>query len=325
MGLGMKELVSVVMPVYNRETTIKEALDSIILQTYKNIEIIIVDDGSIDRTLHIIEQYSDARIKIIKLAHTGNIAHVRNIGLKHAKGDYIAIMDSDDVCYYDRVERQLNEFSANPNIDILATWVEFIEDYPTGRKEILNDAYNNCFDNEEFTEVMINGCCCICHSSVMMKKIVVDLLQGYDEKFQICEDYNMWIEALIKGFNIKVMPTITVKRRLHCDSVTNVYNGTDIAIYNVIKIKLKYLLMSGLLESKKVYVLGNNKRNEILKKVIVDNKFNIVIEACISEFEKINVTEENIYYFVTTFSRREEALLTLKYKGKKTVYDYLYV
>ena len=321
----MEELVSVVMPVYNRETTIVDALESIILQTYSNIEIIIIDDGSTDRTLQIMEQYSDVRVKIIKLAHTGNIAFVRNVGLKHAKGDYILIMDSDDVCYYNRIERQLKEFHENPGIDILATRVEFIEEYPSDRKEILSNIYNNSFDKKRFIEVMLNDYCCICNSSVMMKRTAVDTLHGYDEEFSICEDYNMWIESLIQGLNIKVLPAITLKRRLHSDSVTHIYNGSEAAIYNVVKIKLKYLLKSGFLQSKKIYVLGNNKRNEILKKVITDNKFDIALEDYISEFEEIVETNEAKYYFVTTFSRREEAFATLKSKDKRNVIDYLYV
>lgn len=321
----MENLVSVVMPVYNRETTIIDAMESIIFQSYTNIEIIVVDDGSTDRTLQILKQYKDNRVKLISLIHTGNIAYVRNIGLEHAKGEYIVIMDSDDICYCDRIEKQLKVMNRNPDIDILATWVEFIEEISSDRKETLSNIYNNHYNKKKLIEIMLNEYCCICNSTVMMKRKAVDLLNGYDEEFSICEDYNMWVEAESIGLNIYVLPIVTLKRRLHCNSVTHIYNGNKNVIYNVIKIKLKYLLKSGLLQSKSIVVLGHNNRNNIIKQVIEYNKFDVVIEEYINDFDKISNSDKTKYYFVTTFSRRKEAFEALECKGKKIVDDYIYV
>jgi len=99
-------LVSVIMPVYNREHTIKRAIDSILCQTYPQVEIIVVDDGSTDHTVNHIRQYGDQRIKLICQKH-GGANKARNIGIQHAKGAYIAFQDSDDEWLPEKLDIQI--------------------------------------------------------------------------------------------------------------------------------------------------------------------------------------------------------------------------
>src|SRR5690606_28917246 len=110
-------LVTVFMPVYNSEQYIREALESILNQTYQNLDILLVDDGSTDRSVEIIKSYQDTRIRLIQNEKNMGIPYTRNVGLKEAKGKYIAIMDSDDIAVSNRIERQIQYLETNPHID----------------------------------------------------------------------------------------------------------------------------------------------------------------------------------------------------------------
>lgn len=108
----MRDLVSVVIPVYNRENTIKRAVDSVLCQTYSNLEVIIVDDGSTDRTVEIISEYDDERIKVICQSKRGGANKARNIGITNSKGEYIAFQDSDDEWLPDKLRVQIEHMEA---------------------------------------------------------------------------------------------------------------------------------------------------------------------------------------------------------------------
>ena len=113
-----KPLVSVVMPVYNREKYVGAAIESILAQTYTNFEFIIVDDGSTDHSVDIIQSYHDPRIRLIQLPQNLGVSQARNTGNALARGNYIAVMDSDDISLPSRFEKQLAFLSRHPDIGI---------------------------------------------------------------------------------------------------------------------------------------------------------------------------------------------------------------
>lgn len=100
--------VSVVIPTHNSFKYIKECIESVVNQTYKNLEIIVIDDNSIDDTLEVIRQINDKRIKIIKLNNSSGVSKARNKGIKEASGDYICFLDSDDFWYLNKIEKQIS-------------------------------------------------------------------------------------------------------------------------------------------------------------------------------------------------------------------------
>lgn len=120
----MKSLVSVVIPVYNAESTIVGTIDSVLNQTYKNLEIILVDDGSKDNSNKImadyIENHKDANIKLITKKN-GGVSSARNAGIDNSTGDYIAFLDSDDQWVPTKTELQLSVMQENPHIDLLGS------------------------------------------------------------------------------------------------------------------------------------------------------------------------------------------------------------
>lgn len=102
-------LISVVIPAYNREKLVKACIDSVLKQTYHNIEVIVVDDGSTDRTADVVDLYEDARVKkCIRLSQNGGACHARNVGADAAIGEYIAFQDSDDTWYVNKLKKQLD-------------------------------------------------------------------------------------------------------------------------------------------------------------------------------------------------------------------------
>lgn len=188
------ELVSVVMPVYNREKTLKRAIDSVLSQTYTNLELIIVDDGSTDNSVKIVEEYDDQRIKLICEKLNGGANKARNIGIANASGEYIAFQDSDDEWVVDKLEIQINKmedgrylacFSAfnlceGQYIYTIPSDFENQEKYESGLGEIL--AKYNVVDTP----------------TLVIKKETLKLLgnEYFDEQMPRLQDYEFAIRLL---------------------------------------------------------------------------------------------------------------------------------
>src|SRR5690606_29827801 len=109
------------MPVYNGEKYIKEAIRNILCQTFSNFELVIIDDGSTDSSIEIIQSIKDRRIRFLKNEKNQGIAYTRNVGLKEAKGEFLAWMDCDDLVEPNRLEIQINYLKNNPEIGICGT------------------------------------------------------------------------------------------------------------------------------------------------------------------------------------------------------------
>jgi glycosyltransferase involved in cell wall biosynthesis len=126
MGKGTVE-ISVIMTVYNGEKFLREAIDSVLNQTFQDFELIIIDDGSTDSTLKIINSYSDSRIRLIENIQNRGQSYSRNLGIKESKGEYVAIMDADDIMYPSRLEKQL-DFLQSQNRIICFSWADIINE-----------------------------------------------------------------------------------------------------------------------------------------------------------------------------------------------------
>lgn len=153
-------VVSVLMPTYNAEKYLKEAIDSILNQTFTDFEFLIIDDNSKDKTKKIIGKYNDKRIKLIKGPQKG-LAAALNCGIKKAQGKYIARMDADDISLPARFEKQVNYLEAHPEITVLGTWQEHF-----GRWNFIHKA--KATHEECKAELLFN--CDLCHSTLMFRK-----------------------------------------------------------------------------------------------------------------------------------------------------------
>lgn len=223
-------MISVVMGVYNGGKYLREAVDSILNQTYKNFEFIIIDDASTDDTNAILHSFNDSRIKVIKNESNLGLTKSLNKGLQLATGKYIARMDADDICDLRRFERQVKFLEDNSHIDLCGTWKSLINDpgeisqYPVSHDEIrLALLSHNPF----------------AHPSVMWRKDAFDKLGfKYNEEYITSQDYELWSRVVykIKGANI---PENLLFYREHELQVTNSKQKHQSG--NATKIKLKQL------------------------------------------------------------------------------------
>src|SRR5688500_3733490 len=125
MSLELATAVSVIMPVYNGERFLRDAVDSILRQTYRNFELIVVDDGSTDGTSQVLDRYQDQdrRVRVHRHERNGGIVAARNQGCRLAQGRFIAVMDADDISIPERLARQIAFLEANPDIVAVGGWV----------------------------------------------------------------------------------------------------------------------------------------------------------------------------------------------------------
>jgi glycosyltransferase involved in cell wall biosynthesis len=134
---------SIVIPAYNAAPYIKDALDSILNQTYTDFECIVIDDGSTDNTLEIVKGFSDLRIKLIQQANSGGPAKPRNVGLDHAMGDYIFLFDADDVMHATKMQESIAALDKFPNADILFTNYSVIDSHGNTTKNNFLESYDS--------------------------------------------------------------------------------------------------------------------------------------------------------------------------------------
>lgn len=177
-------MVSVVMAVYNGQEYLNIAIDSILLQTYENLELVIVDDGSTDHSRSIIESYKDPRIKYYWQKNRG-LAAALNRGISRSTGKYIARMDADDISHPDRLKKQVTYLEKNKNIALLGTSFNIVDD-------------NNCtighsyhLDRNEDLQIEFLVRNPFGHGTIMVRRNIIAKVGGYDEN-QPIEDYDLW-------------------------------------------------------------------------------------------------------------------------------------
>lgn len=190
--------ISVVMAIYNSERYLSDAIKSILSQTFSDFEFIIVNDGSTDNSLKIIESFSDPRIKIINQENQG-LAKSLNNGLRQARGEFIARMDADDISFPERFEKQIKFFENNPEYDFCGTSAIFINEIrqKIGERIVLDD-----WQKIKKTILWKNP---FIHPSMMFRRTLLDKAGFYYEhprhsKFDYYpEDYELWLRAIGRG------------------------------------------------------------------------------------------------------------------------------
>ena len=208
-----KPLVSVNMVSFNSEKYIAESIQSILNQTYKNFELIIVNDGSTDNTLREINNFNDSRIVIINNKNNFGIPHSRNIALRASNGKYIAIQDSDDVSLKERLHIQVNYLENNLKFGLVGSLAIGIDqDGKTlNRKQSLGL-------NSRETKVMIFFRNCFTHSTIMYRKNKLKKIY-FDQKFKITQDYDAIIK-IARDSKIKNIDEALIMYRFHENSIS---------------------------------------------------------------------------------------------------------
>ena len=205
--------ISVVMPVYNAEQYLDQAIRSILNQTFNDFEFIIINDGSLDSSLAIIRKYEsyDKRIFIID-KDNGGIVEALNDGLSIAKGKFIARMDSDDIAYSNRFEEQIKVFGDNPEIDLVYTGTRLIDK----NGDMVCDSWRPNLD-KTLLNLEINTF--VPHPTVMFKKDTILKLGGYTKKRPLAEDLDLWLRMLNNGCKFFYLKSNLLYYRLNPNSM----------------------------------------------------------------------------------------------------------
>jgi len=207
--------VSVVMAVYNDGCYVREAIDSILRQTFEDFEFIIVNDASTDNTKDILLSYQDQRIQVIDNHENFGIPRSLNKGLKLTQGKYIARHDGDDISEPERLAKQVAFLEANPDICLVGTWYKKI------------DSQGNCLGNREVpcdcTDLRwdLLFYCPFAHSTIMFERSrVMEKTGGYNEAFRAAQDYDFW-SRIARELPVANLNEYLVKYRVNPSSITS--------------------------------------------------------------------------------------------------------
>lgn len=217
MAVSPLALVSVIIPTYNADKFIEEAIQSVLAQTYRMYEIIVVDDGSTDNTKEVLRKYQD-KIRCIFQANCGPSA-ARNAGIKIAQGEYICFLDADDLWTSDKLEVQVSYLNRYPDIAfVFSDHIDIKGDEPCSStflasKKVLEDLStpDGVIPNGFVRLLQENF---ISTPTVIVKKICFDKAGLFDEELWSVEDRDLWIR-MAANFRLACLPKVVCKRRVH--------------------------------------------------------------------------------------------------------------
>jgi glycosyltransferase involved in cell wall biosynthesis len=212
----MNPLVTVLMPVYNAEAFLREAIDSILQQTLTKFEFLIIDDGSTDTSVSIIKSYADPRIHFIQNEKNLGISATLNRGIELAACELIARMDADDISYPERLQKQYDYFQTNKDVALLSTWAREISE--------IGEAVYTAKWRRPFFYYNLTFECWVYHPTVMYRRSAVLDVGAYSTPYS--EDYDLWWR-LSRIYKIDNLTEVLVDYRLTAESLYRATKKTE--------------------------------------------------------------------------------------------------
>jgi hypothetical protein len=187
--------VSVLLPVWNGEAFLEQAMESILRQTFSSFELIVIDDGSTDRTAAIAEGFAsgDDRIRMLRRPHEGFSATL-NAGIAAGRGEYVARMDADDISASDRLQKQVAYLDSHPACVAVGAWIEVIDE--AGRHIGLKTYVKT---HDEISAAMLDGVSPIAHPTIVARRDALRAAGGYDARRYPSEDLDLWVRLSERG------------------------------------------------------------------------------------------------------------------------------
>lgn len=208
-----KPRVSVVIPVHNRARYVGTAIESILAQTFTDFELIVIDDGSSDNSLEVVESYTDPRLRLVPNESNLGIPATRNRGLDLSRGEYMAILDSDDWAYPQRLAKQVAFLDAHPEYAVVGAWARWMDDEGRTLKKIKRRPVNA----DEVAAMLIFQSCLQQPSIMGHTKILRDY--KYDEAFDLSSDFELWVR-LTEQYKVTNIAEPLVRCRFHDQRTT---------------------------------------------------------------------------------------------------------
>ena len=199
--------VSVILPVYNGSGTVGYAVRSILEQTFKDLELLVVNDGSTDDTRTVVDAFKDPRIHIVHLPQNIGRSEARNTGLAKARAPYIAMIDADDLAYPERIEQQFLFMEQHPDIGLCGAWAH-VEDENGHRIE-----WRQPLTHERIRRSIVRSNAFI-HCTVLVRKSVLEKLGGFDKQFEPAEDYDLYLR-IASQYTVANLPCTLASYRAH--------------------------------------------------------------------------------------------------------------
>lgn len=312
MNKEFNPMVSIIIPVYNGSNYMREAIDSALAQTYKNIEVIVINDGSNDNgeTEKIAKEYGDKIIYIYK--ENGGVSTALNLGIKTMKGEYFSWLSHDDVYTEDKIEKQVKALSyiEDKNTLVCCDYIHIDKDsnvigtipnVESKTSKILSWKYMLM---DLFTNGPVHGC------ALMIPKSVFESVGLFDETLRFYQDGFMWYKIFMKKYSVLLIPDICVKGRIHNKQLTQ--TGQD--VFRKDSETVSYHIIPELVQVStvrnnylKAYIKNNAKygNKNVVKKALDDSRNSGLINSrdrfsilFFSAYGRIRPTIRKIYYIL---------------------------
>ncbi|MFM7684234.1 MAG: glycosyltransferase family 2 protein [Bacteroidota bacterium] len=269
----MTVLVSVVMPVFNSEKYLHEAIDSILNQSFENFEFLIINDGSTDSSESIIKSFSDKRIKYYAFEENVGYLKCLNFGIQNALGKYIARMDSDDISLPNRFSYQVDYMENNQEIGVCGTFIQYFGDE--------SGFWRPPIKSEAIKAGLINGSTISHPASMIRASVLFENKIEYSKEYYLAEDYYLWyqLSSLTEFYNI---PEVLLRYRINDKQVSTVFESKQTYLKQEIRFlvlqKIPNLnpmntksLINGEIELSSAlsfikFILNKNSKNRVFKK-----------------------------------------------------------
>lgn len=212
--MGDQPVVSVVMAVHDGERFLREAVESVLGQSFTDFEFIIVNDGSKDASREILASYDDPRIRIIDNTENIGLTRSLNVGLTHVAGQFVARQDADDVSESERLERQLIFLRSHPEVGLVGTHLKVIDESGAELYCIARES------NRDTLRHFVKGDSVLAHGTMMIRRSVLDQVGGYDEKIIKAQDYDLALR-ISEVSNLGLVPEVLYRWRNWGDSISN--------------------------------------------------------------------------------------------------------
>jgi glycosyltransferase involved in cell wall biosynthesis len=212
----VRPLVSVVIPTYNHAHFLGRAIQSVLDQTYANWEAIVIDNHSRDNTDQVIQSFNDSRISTLKIHNNGIIAASRNAGIRAAKGEWIAFLDSDDLWYPEKLDIAVKGIMEDVSVDVCST-DEFLVNELTGSKSVLE--YGPC-SPDLYRGLLVEGNRFSPSAALVRRDFLsrMDIRFREDKEFVTAEDYDLWMLLARAGARFKCIRSVQGEYRIHANN-----------------------------------------------------------------------------------------------------------
>lgn len=223
-GHGGMPAVSVIIPTFNRAELVGDAIDSVLRQSFSDFELIVIDDGSTDRTAEVVGSFSDARLVFVRQENKGR-SFARNRALRMARGKYIAFLDSDDIYLKEKLQMQVEFMEAHPLVGMIYTSAYCVDDRGAflDKQHYFASAEGNIYKDIAFFRPVT-----ITLPTVMVRREVFDAVGGFDEAMDRFEDTDLW-RRIAKSHQVGVIKESTCVLRTHGENALQSQNPGKIA------------------------------------------------------------------------------------------------